>query len=214
MRTVVCLKWGTKYGPEYVNRLHNMVRRHTTSPVRFVCVTEDSSGLNLAVEVVDLPDLDLEGWWNKLYLFSGEPVQGPCLYLDLDVVIHDNIDILVNLGAEARFVGCRDFLQPTLFFNSSVMRFNPDYHSKVWTSLDRERTLRLRTDQDHITNVLKDDINTTRFPDEWIWSYKWGPDRSKRTKLASPPHHAKICVFHGKPNPDQVNDAWVKEHWQ
>lgn len=25
-RNVICMKWGTKYGPEYVNRLYAMVR--------------------------------------------------------------------------------------------------------------------------------------------------------------------------------------------
>ncbi|MDR6215099.1 hypothetical protein QE399_002788 [Paracidovorax wautersii] len=25
-RHVICMKWGTKYGPEYVNRLYAMVR--------------------------------------------------------------------------------------------------------------------------------------------------------------------------------------------
>jgi len=29
-RHVICMKWGTKYGPEYVNRLYAMVRRHLT----------------------------------------------------------------------------------------------------------------------------------------------------------------------------------------
>ena len=27
-RVVLCMKWGTKYGPEYINRLYAMVRRH------------------------------------------------------------------------------------------------------------------------------------------------------------------------------------------
>ena len=27
-RVVLCMKWGTKYGPEYVDRLYGMVRRH------------------------------------------------------------------------------------------------------------------------------------------------------------------------------------------
>jgi hypothetical protein len=30
LRNVICMKWGTKYGPEYVNRLYAMVRRHLT----------------------------------------------------------------------------------------------------------------------------------------------------------------------------------------
>ena len=27
-RTILCMKWGSKYGPEYINRLYAMVRRH------------------------------------------------------------------------------------------------------------------------------------------------------------------------------------------
>ena len=26
----VCMKWGTRYGPEWVNRLYGMVERNTT----------------------------------------------------------------------------------------------------------------------------------------------------------------------------------------
>ena len=35
-RHIICMKWGTKYGPEYVNRLRSMVRRHLKRPHRFV----------------------------------------------------------------------------------------------------------------------------------------------------------------------------------
>ncbi|RZI92081.1 MAG: glycosyltransferase, partial [Rubrivivax sp.] len=44
-RNVICMKWGTKYGPEYVNRLYAMVRRHLTGDFRFVCLTDDPAGI-------------------------------------------------------------------------------------------------------------------------------------------------------------------------
>ncbi len=28
-QTVICMKWGTRYGPDYVNRLYSMVMRNT-----------------------------------------------------------------------------------------------------------------------------------------------------------------------------------------
>ena len=31
-RYIICMKWGTKYGAEYVNRLYNMVDGHLTLP--------------------------------------------------------------------------------------------------------------------------------------------------------------------------------------
>jgi len=33
---VICIKWGKKYGPDYVNTLHSMVSRHLSRPFRFV----------------------------------------------------------------------------------------------------------------------------------------------------------------------------------
>ena len=44
-RHILCMKWGTKYGPEYVNRLYAMVRRHLSGDFRFVCLTDDSTCL-------------------------------------------------------------------------------------------------------------------------------------------------------------------------
>ena len=45
MYTVACMKWGDKYGPEYVNRLYNMVERNTTLPFKFICFTDNADGL-------------------------------------------------------------------------------------------------------------------------------------------------------------------------
>jgi hypothetical protein len=33
-KQIVCVKWGTLYGPEYVNRLYAMVKRNITGPFR------------------------------------------------------------------------------------------------------------------------------------------------------------------------------------
>ncbi|MCC2663826.1 MAG: glycosyl transferase, partial [Geminicoccaceae bacterium] len=37
MATVLCMKWGQRYGPDYVNRLHGMLQRHLTVGHRLVC---------------------------------------------------------------------------------------------------------------------------------------------------------------------------------
>ena len=46
---VVCLKHGKKYGPEYVNALHNMVKRNPPLDYEFVCFTEDTQGIDRAI---------------------------------------------------------------------------------------------------------------------------------------------------------------------
>ena len=52
---VICIKWGTKYGPDYVNKLQSMVQRHLHRPFRFVCMTDDTTGIDPAIEVKPIP---------------------------------------------------------------------------------------------------------------------------------------------------------------
>ena len=59
--TVLCMKWGAKYGPDYVNRLYGMVARHLRRPFRFVCLTDDA----LIAYVLALTRV----WWGP----PGEP---------------------------------------------------------------------------------------------------------------------------------------------
>ncbi len=54
---VVCMKWGTLYGPEWVNRLYGMVARNTTWNVRFVCFTDDRTGIRKEVETLPIPEV-------------------------------------------------------------------------------------------------------------------------------------------------------------
>ena len=94
MNHVVCVKWGNKYVPRYVNVLASMVKRHTTVPYQFHCITEDATGLDPTVNVIQLPNNPIiKTWWSKLWMFSPKmPLQGNILFFDLDVVIFDNID--------------------------------------------------------------------------------------------------------------------------
>ena len=56
---VICMKWGTKYGSEYVNRLYNMVKRHTTVDFKMVCLTDRTEGINPEVQCFPIPPLAL-----------------------------------------------------------------------------------------------------------------------------------------------------------
>ena len=49
-RHVICMKWGKKYGSEYVNRLYAMVRRHLRGDFHFVCLTDDAAGIRSEVQ--------------------------------------------------------------------------------------------------------------------------------------------------------------------
>ncbi len=40
VKQIICIKWGAKFGPEFVNRLHGMIARHITPPFRLFCFPE------------------------------------------------------------------------------------------------------------------------------------------------------------------------------
>ena len=97
--TVVCVKHGTKYGAEYVNRLASMVCRWSSVDVDFFCLTDDPVGLDASVQTLKLPSRnilgqDISGWWHKLSMFREkiEEFGSHVLYFDLDVVITGSID--------------------------------------------------------------------------------------------------------------------------
>ncbi|CAC9594638.1 PMID: 11481431 [uncultured Gammaproteobacteria bacterium] len=56
---IICMKWGDKFPAEYVNRLYGMVSHNLSLPFRFVCFTENDSGIRNEVEIQPLPKLDL-----------------------------------------------------------------------------------------------------------------------------------------------------------
>ena len=55
-KNVICIKWGTKFGPEYVNKLYKMVEKNLKIPHRFVCFTDNTEGLLPGIETRDLPE--------------------------------------------------------------------------------------------------------------------------------------------------------------
>ena len=230
-KTIVCLKWGNKYSPHYVNTLHNMCRRHCTLEFDFVCLTENPHGLNQDIIVKPLPSLPLHGWWMKPYVFSkSNNFEGEVLFLDLDLIIYKSIDKLWH-HTTSDFLVIRDFTRVMnrnwKKFNSSVFKFDAKNYHYVWDNFS-ENYKNIITknfgDQDYLYNILQNKAKT--WPDTWISSYKWEMrDRNdikvingKRNfvNIASPniPTDGCIAVFHGDPNPHEVKDPWVIENWK
>ena len=230
---VVCLKHGDLYSPDYVNILYNMVKRYCTYPIRFHCLTEDPAGINPDINIIPLPDIGVQGWWYKPYLFSSElPIKGVILYFDLDVVITANIDKLFEYQP-GKFLICQDFIRkqigPTPKFNSSVMRFHKSKVSYIYRRFVENSSFyinRMQGDQNFIYAVAG---NTGKhFPHDWIQSWKWEIRKSGRLdynmpigrrKLikiedTKPPSECCVAVFHGDPKPHRCEDPYIIENWR
>jgi hypothetical protein len=228
---VVCVKWGNKYISQYANVLKSMVSRHLTKPFKFHCITEDSTGLDPDINVIDLPnEAGIKTWWSKLYMFSPKlPIKGTILYFDLDIIIFKNIDCLVD-HEPGKFMIIRDFnrcrVKDWKICNSSVMRWDTGTSDFFWNEYAQDPHSimgRMHGDQDWITARGKG--HTNFFPDEWIRSYKWEMIGRKDTKIVKgvkkmfqhPPtifDENRVAVFHGEPKPFNCGDEFVVEHWK
>lgn len=231
--TLLCLKHGAKYGPEYVNKLYNMVKRHCTLDFDFVCLTENVNGLDPHIKTLPLPS-ELQGWWCKPYMYSADlPLNGTILYMDLDVVIANNIDQLFTYKP-GKWCTIRDFtraMRPKWQkYNSSVVRFEAGQLNAVWTGFKHDAKniqRRLFGDQDWLYEATFRDNPAELYPDEWIRSWKWeirksrefapggrkGAREFKTIENVEPRKDCCVCVFHGDPNPSHCKDPWVIKNW-
>ena len=224
----VCVYYGDKYTFKYVEVLYNMVKRNLTIPHKFICFT-DSTVIHKRkefktkdIEWRQFKRHDFEGWFNKLQLFSPDSkLEGNTLYMDLDVVIMKNIDCFLTYGEDHNFVGMNDFNPTSGQFNSSIMKFNNETSSKlIWEPYMKNRTeyRGMPGDQNIITALIKKHKDTISFPDEWTQSYKWFNRKGERfhsTKWTfEQDPNAKVCVFHGSPNPSDSKESCVIDLWK
>jgi hypothetical protein len=228
---VVCLKWGTKYSAEYVNKLYNMVQRNLTVDYEFVCFTENAEGIDKHITIKPLPQLPVTGWWFKPWFFSNElPIQGTLLYLDLDLIVFKNIDKFFQYEPNKDFLIIRDFNRHVRGtwdrVNSSVFRLKigsklSEYHDFVQHRTNYVK--RFQGDQDWMYRHCKP---YDYWPDEWAQSYKWemrgrehltvvnGVRNFKEAGVPVIKSNTSIAVFHGKPDIHDAVDSWPRENWK
>lgn len=193
---IVCVKVGTKYGAEYVNRLAAMVRRHTSTPYEFLCLTDDRAGVDCASAPIDC---EYPGWWAKLVLFKPHPALAArrVIFLDLDTVIVGNIDFLLDY--QGPFAILRDFYRPN-GYGSAVMSIAPGYGCAIWQKLAEHPKLWMAEfagDQDFIRMCVDGaDLWQDLYPSK-IVSYKVHCGQGI-------PEGTVVVCFHGEPKPPDL----------
>lgn len=226
---VVCLKHGTKYDYTYVNNLFSMVSRHLTMNFDFVCITEDSFGIDPRIRVVPLDIKDqISGWWYKPIIFNPElGIKGTILFLDLDVIVFNNIDKLFYYNSND-FCIIEDFYAKRNRkngMNSSCFRFESGSYSEVYYDFMSNSSNIMKSmhgDQDWIQSKIKE--NYSYWPHSWIKSYKWEMCLEKNIRKVADRYIVNqepkienencIAVFHGCPKPHQIDQSWCIENWR
>lgn len=192
--TVWCMNTNNHAPQSEVDTLERMVARNLSEPHEFICITES----------------DLPGWWGKVRLFEESRARN--LWLDLDVVVTGSLDGLVTpVSADLRI--CKNWAQSgwggcqssVMYWENDKPRIiNDEFDPKIahWPPSNDGC---LWGDQEWITQ-LRDEkrLSVEYFRAEDVVSYKY----HCREGL---PKSAKVVSFHGRPNPYEVRDDWVKE---
>ncbi len=220
MDNVLCMKWGTKYSAEYVNILAQSVRRFLKRPHRFVCFTDDSSGLDSRIDTLPLPELDLppglpERGWNKLTLFKKnlEDLRGTALFLDLDMIILQPLDPFFEIPGDFRII--QDWnLKGKDIGNSSVFRFETGKYPDIldnFLKYGEELRASHRNEQAVLSYFMRQKGLLQYWPENWCLSFKRHFMRPFPLGYFMEPKKrpdAKIVVFHGRPFPSAVRNGW------
>lgn len=235
MLTVVSFKWKpsngyrSTFGPEAVNVLARMVKRHYPHPHRVVCVTDDPSGIDTSIGIVPL--------WNDLaHLVNPHGAHQPSCYrrlkafsvearewfgerfvhVDLDCVITGDLSPLWNRPEE--FVIWGSNTDKRCWYNGSMWMMTAGTRKQVWETFQPKTSPRLArkagffgSDQGWLAHCLGRKEATWGLKDG-VYSFRVHLNGGSKQL----PKEARIVFFHGRYDPwdehcQQI--PWIKENW-
>ena len=234
----ICMKWGEKYGADYVNRLYAMIARNTSRRFSLTCFTERKEGIREEIAIRPLPPLGLppglpERGWNKLATLQTGlgGLSGAVIFLDLDVVITGTLDEFFDLPGAFRIIRDAKF-RKRLIGNSSVYRFEigrfADVLDHFVANFDWVRKT-FRNEQAYLSWAIHQRGELQFWPKAWCPSFKyhcvkpWPVSYWQDPEL---PEDARVVIFHGHPLPDEAMQGkthkwyrpirptpWIGNYW-
>lgn len=221
-KTVICMKWGRYYSNDYVNILYKSVARNISTPFRFVCLTDNGSGLADGIDILPLPDMGLSskrmanGGWQKLCMFMPElyDVKGRVLFLDIDIIITGSLDVffegtsplliirewrqLGHLLSFRKFVGC----------NSSVFVFDIGTQTQIYENFMADKEMAFNNFRNEQRFLFANARGLEFWRKGMCLSFKadlmFYPPLSFILPPKQLPLNAHIVVFHGRPLPEEI----------
>ncbi|SFK61098.1 hypothetical protein SAMN04488036_101662 [Shimia haliotis] len=214
------MKWGTVFPSDYVNVLFNACRKAISGQFRFVCLTDDSSGLVDGVEALPIPDIGLtqEEWkrpgvWPKLALYVPQlhDIQGRCLFIDLDMMVSRGLDEMFEHPGEYVGIGVGPAWRPNpkptdeKHLGTGVFAFDAGKQVQILETFRDDKDMAFRQFANEQDFVRANAQGLSYWPDDWVLSFKRhlrrpiGLDLFLEPKQA--PESARIIAFHGAPRP-------------
>jgi hypothetical protein len=220
----ICLKFGTLYGPEYVNRLYAGLLRNTTSDLRLICMTDDASGIVPGIEIIPMPHEPFHARladlmktmrrkipFQKISMFRADLIpdlDGPLLVFDIDTVILGDIDPLRD-HAPGKVCMRREWGAKRGFRSlghGSVEKIEPVKHAYLYETMVENPEAALSkygpSEQRYTSQRAELAGDFAFFPDDWIVSFKRDCRPRRPLNLFKEPRlpsGAKVVCFHGLP---------------
>ena len=236
MLTVVTFKWSkpgyrSKFEGSHVDTLYRMVKRNYRHKFRFVCITDDDSGINE-------PEIEIFSLWEdfrhvdnpsgrrnpscyrRLRIFAanaGEWLGSRIVALDLDTVITGDMGPVWNRKEDFVIWGDTNHSNP---YNGSMVLFTAGARPHLWEEFDPDVSPGLARAAGFFGS------------DQAWFAYRLGPNETKWNsrdgvysfrnhilpRRSMLPGDARVVFFHGRHDPWQPATQrlapWIKEHYR
>ena len=218
---ILCVKWGSKYSAEYVNKLYSMVSKNSMGqPFDFHCYTDDHNGLREEVNVVKI-ETDLQKWWPKIDLLklfdNGENV-----LFDLDVVVLNPLERLFSTKTRTLSVLYSQWKEgyvapratekfPTLY-NSSIMKWEGTQGHEVYNYFQKNKDMILFKYQGVDRYLFNEPVQVDLLPTSIAYSYWQGIRFGKDTAPEKLRQDYEVCILNHGNKQHEIN-SWIKDYW-
>lgn len=232
MINFITLKWGKKYGPEYVNRLYSSVKQHYKKPFTFTCITDDPKDLDC-----DTKPLSILSSENHVAVFTSEKLQlykiynkGKYCLLDLDILIINDLEQYFEEYdfCEPRFILNRwqnysriytSFFTGDCFINSSFVTWQDNQLEWLYDEFIKFLPIvefRYRTVDKFVFYRSFDKLKF--HPEGMVYAYSFGAMDGIDVEPYKYRPEYSIVLFHTshkKPKGIELHDAfgWAKDMW-
>jgi hypothetical protein len=222
---VVTWLWGTKYSPEYVERLALGVRRHLRTPHRFLVMTDRAATFSRGIEPYPLEDPELAGRGCLARLRMFDPgwqdrhgIITRLLCLDLDVVVVGPLDPLLARQEPLLVLRGANMSNPCPL-NCSILALRHWAHPELWWDLTPERVASIPhhefpDDQGWLWHRMPDTPGWELGPTSGVWAMGKGRGDAAWPRSNELPVGARLVAFPGHRDPRQFTHLpWVAQHW-
>tara|TARA_Y100001937_G_C7115994_1_gene330148 strand:- start:577 stop:1320 length:744 start_codon:yes stop_codon:yes gene_type:complete len=177
------------YTPDYVSKLYRSLKRNTSIPFEFICLSDNP---NVEADIV-LPynkHSDIKLHWHKLKFFSSQfAYQKPgdqIIIMDIDQIITGNIDDLIGHPVSNNELVTYGVWWPALMsINGGFYKFNSGNFNYIWDDFaenpeywqmyyfrNGEVHFKYYGEQNYVNMKLHSkNMKVTRTPEEWLCKY-------------------------------------------